>query len=440
MPEGERAAAVLVRGEKIAGVVPLDEIPSRFPFENIGDRVLIPGLVDTHVHINEPGRTDWEGFATATRAAAAGGVTTLVDMPLNSSPVTTTPLALIQKLDACKGKLWVDCGFYGGVVPGNADQMEPLAMAGVLGFKAFLCHSGIDEFPNATEADLRAAMPHIARARLPLLVHAELIGAGSPGDTLASNPRSYAAWLTSRPRHWEHDAIRLVIGLSKKFGCPIHIVHLASADALPMIAQARDAGVRLTVETCPHYLYFAAEEIPDGDPRFKCAPPIRERENRERLRDALRTGLIDTIGSDHSPAPPALKHLDTGNLQNAWGGIASLQLTLPIVWTLTRQWPGIGLANLVKWLSSRPARLVGLESRKGAIAAGHDADLVVFDPEAEFTVTGATLHHRHKVTPYEGQTLRGRVDKTYLRGRKVFEAGRFEGSPTGSPYFSADDD
>jgi allantoinase len=431
-PNAPREAAVLVRGERIAAVVEPDEVPAGCRVEDVGGRMILPGLVDAHVHINEPGRTEWEGFATATRAAAAGGVTTLVDMPLNSSPVSTTPEALSRKLAAAAGKLWVDCGFYGGIVPGNADQVGPLAVAGVLGFKAFLCHSGIDEFPNVAADDLRAAMPRIAATGRPLLVHAELVGplAAEVEARFLANPKTYAAYLATRPREWELQAIQLLIDLCREFHCPVHIVHLSAADALPMIAEARAAGLPLTVETCPHYLSFAAEEIPDGDPRFKCAPPIRERANRERLWRLLRLGLIDTIGSDHSPAPPELKHLAAGDLRRAWGGIASLQLLLPAAWT-TAPVRGVALADVIDCLSWRPARLVGLEGRKGALAPGCDADLVVFDPEAEFTVTAAELHHRHKVTPYEGRTLRGRVERTYLRGRLVYDAGRFVGAASG---------
>jgi allantoinase len=435
-PAGFRAAAVVIAGKTIIDVIDKAELPASCRARDVGDRVVLPGLVDTHVHINEPGRTEWEGFVTATRAAAAGGITTLVDMPLNSSPVTTTAPALALKLDAARGKLSVDCGFYGGIVPGVGAQVGLLAAAGVLGFKAFLCHSGIDEFPNAAEADLRAVMPELARACVPLLVHAEL-----PADSPVAAPatvfesRSYARHLASRPREWEHAAIRLLIDLCSEYRCHVHIVHLSSADALPMIARARGEGLPLTVETCPHYLTFAAEEIPDGDPRFKCAPPIRERDNRERLWEGLRQGLIDTIGSDHSPAPPELKQLDTGDLYRAWGGIASLQLSLPAVWTEARR-RGFTLSDVARWMALRPAELVGLAARKGAIMPRQDADLVVFDPDATFTVDPTALYHRHRATPYEGRVLNGRVEATYLRGRAVYSADGFSETAWGQTLLS----
>jgi allantoinase len=432
-PAGVQDAAVVVAGESILAVVAPGDIPEHCPVENALDRVVLPGLVDAHVHINEPGRTEWEGFNTATRAAAAGGITTLFDMPLNSSPVTTTSEALKLKLDSAHGKLWVDCGFYGGIVPGVRGQIGALARAGVAGFKAFLCHSGIDEFPNAAEADLRAAMPELARAGLPLLVHAELPGqveATAPGTPALA--RSYARYLASRPREWEHAAIRLLITLCRETRCRVHIVHLSSADALPLIAQARNEGLPLFVETCPHYLVFAAEEIPDGDPRYKCAPPIRESENRDRLWDGLREGLIDTIGSDHSPAPPELKHLDTGDLHRAWGGIASLQVALPAVWTEALR-RGISIDAVATWMARRPAELLGIANTKGTIAAGYDADLVVFNPESTFVVDRALLHDRHRVTPYEGRRLTGVVETTYLRGAAVYRSGSFENSGRGRP-------
>ncbi len=438
-PAGVRAAAVVVCGATIVDVVAPGELPNSCRVEDVGDRAVLPGLVDIHVHINEPGRTEWEGFATATRAAAAGGITTLVDMPLNCSPVTTTPEALALKAGAAAGQLRVDCGFHGGVVPGNRGQIGALIAAGVVGFKAFLCPSGIDEFPNASESDLRAVMPELARAGLPLLVHAELIAGDAPGaGSTPADRRSYAHYLASRPRVWEHDAIRLMITLCRETGCRVHVVHLSSADALPMIAQARAEGLPLTVETCPHYLAFAAEEIPDGDPRFKCAPPIRERENRERLWQGLRDGLIDTIGSDHSPAPPELKLLAEGDLSRAWGGIASLQLALPAVWTEARA-RGFNLADLARWMASGPSEVVGLSDRKGAIAPGRAADLVVFDPDTRAAVDPAALHHRHRATPYEGRVLAGRVETTYLGGQTVYRSGIFPGPNRGQVLLAGGD-
>jgi allantoinase len=425
---GVRDAAVVIRGETIDAVLEPGSLDPSWPVEDVGDRFVLPGLVDTHVHINEPGRTEWEGFFTATRAAAAGGITTLVDMPLNSSPVTTTVEALALKTAAAKDQLWVDCGFYGGIIPGVYDDVEPLCEAGVLGFKAFLCPSGIDEFPPAGAADLRAVLPLLARLGVPLLVHAELPDRAPVNPT--GDGRSYAAYLASRPRQWEHDAIGLLIDLCRETRCRIHIVHLASADALALIESARAEGLPLTVETCPHYLSFAAGEIPDGDPRFKCAPPIREPADRAGLWRGLQTGRIDTIGSDHSPAPAALKHLDTGDTARAWGGIASLQVALPAVWTEARR-RGVALDRVVEWMAQRPAQLVGLTGRKGAIASGHDADLVVFDADAIFTVDARALEHRHPITPYDGRTLAGRVDATWLRGALVFRGGGFVGTPSG---------
>jgi allantoinase len=428
-PAGVREATVRIQGGKIAEVGPPEQIDGALMVVDVGDLLVMPGLVDTHVHINDPGRADWEGFETATRAAAAGGITTLVDMPLNSNPVTTPLETLAAKRAAPRGRLRVDCGFFGGLVPGNTDQIGPLADAGVFGFKAFLCHSGIDDFPNVTETDLRAAMPILARRGLPLLVHAELVPASAPPMD-AKAPTHYAAWLASRPESWEVEAIRLMIALCSEYGCHVHIVHLATAAALPMIATARAEGLPFTVETCPHYLTFAAEEIPDGDTRFKCAPPIRSAQKRERLWEGLRIGLIDTVGSDHSPAPPGLKQLDTGDLSRAWGGIASLQLSLPAVWTEARR-RGFAPGDRARWMAAGPASLVHLTGRKGAIAPGYDADFLVFDPEAEFSVDTSALHHRHPATPYEGQTLTGRVVAIYLRGVRIARDGLPESQPSG---------
>lgn len=437
-PDGVAPAAVLVRGETILAVVAPDAVPADWPVEDVGERLVLPGLVDIHVHINEPGRTEWEGFETATRAAAAGGITMLVDMPLNSSPVTTTVEALQKKLDAARGKLWVDCGFHGGIVPGNVEQIEPLAAAGVLGFKAFLCPSGIDEFPPATEADLRAAMPRIAAAGLPLLVHAELVSPLEPciKENFAAQPQSYAAYLATRPYEWEREAIMLMIRLCRETDCRVHIVHLSSGWSCLRLNSADCAGLPFTAETCPHYLFFSAEHVPDGDPRFKCAPPIREESNRAFLRSMLMHGVIDTIGSDHSPAPPEMKRLESGDLRQAWGGIASLQLSLSIMWTVLTDgyWEGDPAASLARAMAFRPAALVGLESCKGRIASGCDADLVVFDPDTSFTVEADKLHHRHPITPYDGRELRGRVERTYVRGRLVYDNGSFPSDgPTGHP-------
>ncbi|MGH7492640.1 MAG: allantoinase AllB [bacterium] len=428
-PEGVRPAAVVIKSGKIVEVLSRAPDTGACPVEEIGDRVVMPGLIDAHVHINEPGRTEWEGFETATRAGAAGGITTIVDMPLNSTPVTTTVAAFEQKLAAAENKLWVDCGFYAGIVPGNNLEVGPLLRAGVLAGKAFLVHSGIDDFPNVTAADLRQAMPVLADHGLPLLVHAELQNhhGGFPAEA-----SSYQAYLASRPCSWENDAIALMISLCREYHCRVHIVHLSSAEAVPILKQARAEGLAITVETCPHYLYFSAEEIPDGDTRFKCAPPIRARENRERLWQALQEGVIDFIASDHSPCPPQLKLLEAGDFQRAWGGIASLQLTLPVIWTAARS-RGFSLPEMAQWLSHRPAKFLGMHRQKGEIASGHDADLVIWNPEASFTVTTDMMHHRHKITPYAGRVLQGVVEMTLLRGRKIYEDGRFIDGPFGNP-------
>ena len=415
-PTGARPGLVLVEEGRIRAVLPPDE-PVAVPVHELGRHALLPGLIDPHVHLNEPGRTEWEGFHTGTRAALAGGLTTLVDMPLNSAPVTTTAAALALKRAATAGQLHVNCGFWGGIVPGNADEVAGLIAGGVLGFKAFLTHSGIDDFPNATEADLRQVMPVLARHGLPLLVHCEL----SQDDAAwrQRDIRSYANYLASRPRHWEDKAVRLMIRLCEETGCPVHIVHLSSADSLPDLAAARARGLPLTVETGQHYLFFAAEEIPDGGTAYKCAPPIRERANNERLWEALQSGLIDFVATDHSPAPPALKQLTSGDFSTAWGGIASLQLALPVLWTAAHA-RGATLPNVARWLSENPAMLIGQAHRKGRIAPGYDADFVVLDAARSFTVREEDLHHRHKVSPYLGRELLGVVEQTWLAGKLAY--------------------
>ncbi len=330
-PQEERAAAILIRGEKILDIISISEIPTDCPVEDMGNNVVMPGLVDTHVHINEPGRTDWEGFETATKAAAAGGITTLVDMPLNCIPVTTTVDALNQKIVATQNQLWIDCGFYGGLIPDNIQDIEPLADAGVLGFKAFLSPSGIDEFPNILESHLREALPVLSKKGIPVLVHAEL----ENGTAQSEENKTYKSFQDSRPKSWENNAIKLLIQLCKEYNARIHIVHLSSADILSDIAQTRNDGYPISVETCPHYLHFASENISDGDTRFKCAPPIWEGENRENLWRGLEKGMINFITSDHSPCTPELKNMKAGNFEKAWGGISSIQFTLPVIFQFT---------------------------------------------------------------------------------------------------------
>jgi allantoinase len=389
--------------------------------------VIMPGLVDTHVHINSPGRTEWEGFQTATAAAAAGGVTTLVDMPLNSIPPTTTLSGFTTKLETATNNCFVDVGFWGGVVPGNTAELARMFGAGVVGFKCFLVPSGVDEFPHVTEHDLREAMPLLTRLDAMLIVHAELPG---PIKTETDRADSYQSFLNSRPRAAENEAIELMIRLSREFGTRVHIVHLSSADAVPLLRSAREGGVKITAETCPHYLHFAAEAIADGATEFKCCPPIRERENREQLWQGLADGTIDFIVSDHSPCPGEMKRRDSGDFMQAWGGIASLQLRLPVTWTEARR-RGFSLLEVTRWLCASPAAQVSLQSRKGAIAVGNDADIVIWNPDEQFVVDAAALHQRHKITPYDGETLSGVVQKTFLRGRKIYDGRHLLGAPLG---------
>ena len=434
-PEGVRAAAVLVESERIRAVAPIGEVPADAERHDFGDAAILPGLVDSHVHINEPGRTEWEGFETGTRAAAAGGYTMLVDMPLNCLPATTTVAALEAKRAAARGKCRVDWAAWGGVVSDNQGDVEELAAAGVLGFKCFLINPGIDGFTMVTEQELRAALPHVARSGLPLLVHAELSG---PVDTATASLagadwKSYATYLQSRPEEAELSAIRLLIALCREYRFRLHVVHLSACGGLAPLRAARDEGLPVSVETCPHYLHFAAEEIGDGATLCKCAPPIRSAENREKLWQGLREGALDLVATDHSPCPPEMKKLDEGNFKTAWGGIASLSIALPVMWTEAQK-RGFTLADIARWMGEGPARLAGCDTRKGRIAAGYDADFVVFEPETEFIVTKERLHQRHAVSAYMGERLRGVVKATYVRDKLVFEDGRFPGEAVGKEF------
>jgi allantoinase len=415
-PDGPRPVTVAVRAGRIAALAGFADTPDAARFEELPDEeVLLPGLVDTHVHINEPGRADWEGFATATRAAAAGGVTTLIDMPLNSVPPTTTTDALRLKRAAAGRAPWVDVGFWGGAVPDNLGTLATLHEAGVFGFKAFLVDPGVPEYGHVDRAGLDAALAELAGLGALVIVHAE------DPEVIAAAPdpagRSYPAFLASRPAAAEDTAIAGLLDAAGRHGTRVHILHLASASALPIIAAARSDGVRVTTETCPHYLTFCAEEVPDGGTLYKCCPPIRDAAHRDGLWAGLADGLIDAVVSDHSPCPPGLKQRESGDFGAAWGGVSSLQIGLPAVWTQARQ-RGHDLADVVRWMAAGPAALAGLPG-KGAISPGYDADLVAFDDTASFTVDPSRLRHRHPVTPYAGRTLTGVVRSTWLRGEPV---------------------
>ncbi|WP_309641311.1 allantoinase AllB [Flavobacterium sp.] len=385
--------------------------------EDFGNVVVMPGVIDVHVHINEPGRTDWEGFETATQAAAAGGTTTIIDMPLNASPVTTTLDAFQQKLEASKGKMNVNVGFYAGLIPGNAAHLESLMQAGVVGVKCFLTHSGIDEFPNVTQKDLDEAMPIIAKYHLPLLAHCELYDREVDSD-FENHPTSYQHYLASRPKQWENDAVDLMIRMCRKHQCPVHIVHVASAEALAKIDAAKQEGLPITAETCAQYIYFNAEEIPDGNTIFKCAPPIRERSNNLQLKQAFLTGVLDFITTDHSPAPANIKEIATGNLKKAWGGIAGIQFLLTASWTALKD--TMALEQFIPLLTSRPARFIKAD-KKGIIAVGNDADLVIWNPEKSQVVNESAVLFRHKISPYIAQNLSGVVLETIVNGETVYQ-------------------
>jgi allantoinase len=432
-PEGVRPATIHLLDGVIEAVSGYDETLSGKHLFDAGNSVVIPGLVDTHVHINEPGRADWEGFTTATRAAAAGGVTTLIDMPLNSIPATTTVAALEAKRDAARDKCWVDVGFWGGVVPGNAADLHALHNAGAFGFKCFLVPSGVAEFESATKEDLRVALLVLSELDAPLLVHSELAEPIEEANrTLAaSDPAKYKHWLLSRPPAAETKAIEMLIRLAREFKARVHIVHMSSALSVPLVRRAKKEGLRITAETCPHYLFFASDSIGNGRTEYKCAPPIRDSQNNKKLWTALEKGVIDFVVSDHSPSPPAMKCIDSGDFFKAWGGIASLQLGLPAMWTKMRA-QNNSLEQLAQWMCIGPAQLAGLDAHKGAIAKGYDADIVIWNPEKRFTVQQNMLRHRHKLTPYLNSKLYGVVETTFLRGEMIYDHGRFLGKPKGA--------
>jgi allantoinase len=414
----EVGATVSVAGGRVVALDAFDadvDVSGARVVELADDEVLLPGLVDAHVHVNEPGRTEWEGFASATRAAAAGGVTTIIDMPLNSVPPTVTVAALEEKRAVARDQSYVDVGFWGGAVPGNLRDLRPLHDAGVFGFKCFLLHSGVDEFPHLSASELREALTETATFDGLVIVHAE------DGETIEAAPqpsgREYARFLGSRPKAAEEKAIALVVDATRETGARTHVLHLSDADAIPLIAKAQAEGVRISVETCPHYLTLDAEDIPDGATQFKCCPPIREHDNRDRLWAGLEDGVIRTIVSDHSPCTEDLKRFDSGDFGEAWGGIAGLQLGLPAIWTEARE-RGHTLADVVRWMGEGPADQVGLVGR-GRIAVGSPADFVVFAPDESFTVDVAALHHKNPVSAYAGRTLTGAVRQTWLHGTPV---------------------
>lgn len=402
------------------------------------EQVILPGLVDSHVHLNEPGRTEWEGFETGTKAAAAGGVTTVIDMPLNAIPPTTNVKNFDTKLEAAKGQCWVDVGFWGGAIPGNSEDLVPLIQKGVRGFKCFLIESGVDEFPCVSIGDVQKALKAIEGNPTIFMFHAEMVPHESTGYTeLPANedPKAYMSFLHSRPDVLETTAIESIIDASKAApNVGLHIVHLATAEAVPMIKKAQESNVPLTVETCFHYLHFAAEEIPEKSTQHKCCPPIRSEGNRKQLWDALQSGVVTSVVSDHSPCTPQLKDLKEGDFFKAWGGIASVGLGLPILWTTSRKdGRKITLADIAKWCSYNTAKQVGLLKSKGSLKEGKDADFCIFDPEAEVKITLDKLHFKNKVSPYKDDTLIGQVKRTIVRGNVVFD---IENGPSFKPQGS----
>jgi len=427
--EKVRPLALRVKNERVEKIGDFGSFQNGTKIFDCGSNVIMPGLIDTHVHINEPGRSDWEGFLTGARAAVAGGITTAVDMPLNSIPPTTTLENLNAKLAAFENQSCINFGFFGGVVPGNTDEIEPMIRAGVWGLKAFLVDSGVDEFPKVSEEDLNLAMPIMAEHQIPLLVHAEL----ELSKTKAS--KEYKSYLDSRPEAWEVAAIEMMIGLSKRTDCPVHIVHLSSGEALNMIKNAKNSGIKISVETCPHYLTLKAEDIVTGATEFKCAPPIRDAENQKKLWAGLLDSTIDFIVSDHSPCLAKLKNKKLGDFGAAWGGISGLQLGLPLIWTQMTKMGMNDFGQILEWMGTGPARFLGLDHRKGIIQEGCDADLLVWNPEKTFKVDAKKLEHKNKISPYDGMELRGQVQHCIVGGQWVYNSGRIDPSLKFSPIF-----
>jgi allantoinase len=410
-------ATLHIKGKNIFKIYDGKKKLHGIPFLDYENRIVMPGIIDAHVHINEPGREDWEGFDTATRAAAIGGITTLIEMPLNASPVTTTVDAFVLKQNTSKDKLHVNCGFYGGTIPSNTDDIEALIKSGVFGIKGFLAHSGIDEFPNVSQSDLEKIAPILKKYDIPLLLHCELTDENVP-DVV--NPKSYREYLNSRPQHWETNAIDVALEIQEKFDVKVHIVHLSASKGIERINQRKSLTDKLTVETCPHYLFFNAEEIPDASPIYKCAPPIRERKNNDLLWKNLLNGGFNFLGSDHSPAPPERKQLESGDFFKAWGGISGVQFTLPVLYSSGKK-RGLTIEKLIPLLTENPANFLGLDTEKGKLKEGYDADITVWDDSEELKITRESIEHKHKATPYMNEILFGKVIHTFVNGVQVVE-------------------
>ncbi|KPJ15053.1 Allantoinase [Papilio machaon] len=441
---GEADGGVLVQNGQIQDILTREQA-NTFIAENEdikvvdgGDLALMAGVVDSHVHVNEPGRTAWEGFRTATSAAAAGGITTIVDMPLNSIPPTTTLENLKVKASSAQGNVFVDVGFWGGVIVDNQDSLKDLVKAGVVGFKCFLCPSGVDEFPNVEAKDLEKAFAALEGTGSLLAFHAEVQEDNEEIEKkiFKKDPEEYTTYLESRPPKMELDAISLISSFLNKTNVRVHVVHVSSASVVPLLNKARQQRVAagntawrggVTAETCHHYLSISAEQIPRGRSEYKCAPPIRDLDNKEKLWQYLLDDKLDMVVSDHSPCTPELK---CSNNLEAWGGISSVQFGLSLFWTEASA-RGLDLTSISKYMCSAPAQLCGIQHRKGALKPGLDADIIFFDPDAQFTVTADIIRHKNKLTPYIGKTLKGVVKKTYLRGELIYAEGELVGEPKG---------